>query len=123
MRTVTGIANIKDEFRKGKLICGDLRGLKNKFELTRKFGLPQLQTFFHASGGNGGERMELIAELYEEGNSDIYSTIYAFTMSDLVDQIKDETGKYEAHLVCLIWNKERTESKRRNISEFIYTNK
>jgi hypothetical protein len=119
MNKVIGLENLKDEFRKAKLKCGDLRGLKNAFALSTKFNVPGLQTFFYKMGGNGGERMELTADCYglnDQGN------VYAYTMKGLINDIKNETGDFEVHLICLVWNKSRNDAKRKEISEFIYSN-
>lgn len=117
---IIGIEALKDEFRKAKLKCGDMRGLKNSFELSEKFGIPALQTFFYKMGGNGGQRMELTADCYSIESS---LSIYAYTMTQLVEEIKNETEAYEVNLICLVWNKKRTDADRKTISTFIYSNK
>ena len=119
METVIGIENLKDKFRLAKLKCGDLRGLKNSFALTEKFGLPALQTFYFKAGGNGDERMELVADCY--GNEK-QGDIYAYNMGDLVNDIKKEIGEFEVHLTCLKWNKERTDADRKDVLVFNYKN-
>lgn len=119
-RIVIGLDNLKDEFRIAKLKCGDLRGLKNAFELSRKFNIPQLQTYFFKSGGSGSERMELVADCYAE-NSD--RLIFAYTMGDLIEQMKDETESYDVHLICQAWDKSRNNANRKEVSNFSYRNK
>lgn len=120
METIIGINALKDEFRKGKLRCGDLRGLRNRFELSAKFGVAALQTYFYSNVGSGNERMELTADCYAlDGQCDVH----AYTMSGLVDDIKTEPGLFEVHLICLKWNKYRTDADRKEISIFLYKNK
>ena len=117
MKEVIGIENLKNEFRKAKLICGDLRGLKNRFALSAELGVSSLQTFYHSVGGNGKIRMELTADCYSTSSD---RCIYEYTMSGLVEEIKDETESFEVHLICLEWNKQRSDAKRREVSQFIY---
>ena len=120
MSTIIGIANLKDAFRKAKLQCGDLRGMKNSFALSAKFNIPALQTYFFRMGGNGDERMELTADCYgQNGQGDIF----AYTMGGLVKDIKDEKGEFEVNLICLKWNKARNDADRKTISTFLYKNK
>lgn len=121
MKTVIGLNNLKDKFREAKLRCGDMRGFKsgNRFELTIKFNLPALQTFFFISGGNGDERMELTADCYEEGGS---REIHAYTMGGLIEDMKGETCTYDVQLICLVWNKERNDAKRKTVLQFYYKN-
>lgn len=120
MRTVIGLENLKNEFRKAKLSCGDLRGLKNRFSLSEKLGINSFQTYYYSVGGNGGERMELTADCYGLNKQ---GDIYAYTMKDLIDDIKEEIGEFEINLVCLKWNKQRTDADRKTIETFLYKNK
>jgi hypothetical protein len=120
MSVVIGIEALKDKFRAAKLKCGDLRGLKNKFELSEKLGIPALQTYYYASGGNGGERAELTADCYSEESD---RTIHAYTMKGLVEDIRAESETYEVNLICLMWNKQRTDANRKTIDTFLYKNK
>ncbi len=119
METVIGIENLKNQFRKAKLMCGDLRGLKNSFSLSEKLGVPALQTWFFKSGGNGEERMELTADCYMVNGT---ISIHAYTMKGLIEDMKNETELYEVYLVCLKWNKHRTDADRRTVLEFLYKN-
>lgn len=120
METIIGIEKLKDEFRKAKLKCGDLRGLKNAFRLSEKFNVPALQTFYYKSGGNGEKRMELVADCYSLESS---LSIHAYTMKELIQEIKNETEEYEVNLTCLEWNKYRNDAERKTISLFKYKNK
>lgn len=119
MEKVIGIENLKDQFRRAKIMCGDLRGLKNRFELSEKFGIDPMQTYFYATASSE-ERAELTADCY--GN-DGQGNIHDYTMSGLVEQMKNETGEFEVNLVCLVWNKYRTDAKRKTVSTFLYSNK
>lgn len=120
MNQVTGIENLKDQFRKAKLICGDFRGLKNRWSLSEKFGIPMLQTLFYSVGGGNfeGVRMELTADCYHE--SEI--SRHAFTMKGLVEEMKDADGVWDVRLICLVWNKHRTDADRKEILLFEYSN-
>lgn len=122
MSRIVGIENLKDQFRKAKLMCGDFRGLKNRFALSEKFNIPGLQTYFYSVGGGNqeGQRMELVADCYQQGESD--RAIYAYTMNGLVEDMRDEEGVWDVNLICLTWNKERTDAKRKDVLIFEYSN-
>jgi hypothetical protein len=116
---VIGLNQLKDKFRLAKLKCGDLRGLKNAFGLSERLGVPALQTYYFKAGGNGEIRMELVADCHR---LDKKGTIYAYTMKELIEDIKNEPGQWEINLVCNEWNKHRTDAERKDILTFIYSN-
>lgn len=62
-KSIIGLENIKDEFRKLKLKFGDFRGLKNKFELAEKFEINTLQIFYYS---NIPQKNEITATIYIE---------------------------------------------------------
>lgn len=112
MKTVIGLNNLKDEFRKAKIQCGDLRGLKNKFELSERFGINPMQTYFFATSSNGGERYELVVE----------GDVNSYTLKELIQDVKGLNKPIEISFVCLTWNKLRTDAKRKTIIEITYSN-
>jgi hypothetical protein len=117
---VTGLNALKDKFRLAKLKCGDLRGLKNRFSLSEKLGVATLQTYFYSTGGNGDTRAELTADCYSVESD---RCIHEYTMGGLIEEMKGETELYEVHLICLMWDKERTDAERKDIDTFLYKNK
>lgn len=119
METITGIKNLKDQFRKAKLMCGDLRGLKNRFALSEKFNIAALHTYFY-SARKIDERIELTADCY---GLDGQGNVYAYTMQGLVEDMKDMSGSFEVHLIALEWNKKRTDANRKEVLQFNYSNK
>ncbi len=116
---VIGIEELKNRFRRAKLKCGDLRGLKNAFALSTKLGVPAIGTYLYKSGLNGEKRAELTADCYSQTSD---RSIHAYTMGGLVEDIKDETEVYEITLVCLLWNKQRCDAERKDIDSFTYSN-
>lgn len=120
METIIGIENLKDQYRKAKLMCGDLRGLKNRFDLSEKLGINSLQTYYNSVSTHGGERFELVANCTEQGTG---SNVNEYTMKDLIEPMKKWPGVYEVELECLTWNKRRTDARRRTVLNFIFKNK
>jgi len=116
---VIGIPALKDKYRQAKLMCGDLRGLKNRFSLSEKLNVPALQTYYFSCGGHGDTRAELVADCYgDEGG-----LIYEYTMSGLVEALKGDSESYEINLICLTWNKARSDAERKTVMTFKYKNK
>lgn len=119
METITTLKALKDEFRKAKLKSGDLRGLKNRFSLSKRLGIAALHTFYVSVAPNEGKRVELVADCYEQDGT---GTIYAYTMKDLIEEIKDTNVTFEINLIALIWNKARTDAERKEVSRFLFKN-
>lgn len=119
MKQVIGIESLKDEWRIAKLKSGDLRGLKNRFALSKRLGINQMHTWFHAVGGNGKERIEVYAEVYIDGQD----CGWQYSLKDLLVTIDNPEGPVVIQLCAARWNKERTDATRTTITpEFLYKN-
>lgn len=121
VKTIVGLEALKDEFRRAKLKAGDMRGLKNAFQLSERLGVSTLQTFFYKAGGGnfGGTRAEVYADFCRKGDS---STSWAYSMKDLVEEIRaDKANEFEVTFYVATWNRDRTDAERKRISEdFIF---
>lgn len=121
METITGIKNLQDEWRKLKLKVGDLRGMKNRFNISQKLGVPALQTFFYSMGGNGKERMEVWADISYDENSTGWRV---YNMKDLLQEVKEAKEKNHSCLYIQLgyikWNEHRTDGDHINGKEFIF---
>ncbi len=107
METITGVENLKDEWRKTKIKYGDLRGLSNRFALSEKFGINPMQTYFYSAGGNGKVRIEVWADIYTNGKGGFRN----YSIKELVKEVTDIT---EGEITIIFgynkWNEHRTDS-------------
>jgi len=119
MKTITTIEALKDEFRKVKLQVGDLRGLKNRFELSERLGIAGLHTFYYSMGGNGKERSEVYADITPKGQK---SSFWSYSMKEMLIDIENCCeNEFEIQMCNARWNSERNEAKRSDIGfPFIY---
>lgn len=117
MDTLKNIEAVRDEYRKAKLQCGDLKGLKNRFQLANRLGIEPLHTYYVSVSP---QRTEVTASIYSPAKKAFIA--HAYTMKGLIDELKDlESGEYEITLECCTWNKEKTDADRKTIKEFGYT--
>jgi hypothetical protein len=119
-KTIKGIENLKDEFRRAKLIVGDLRGLKNRFQLAQRLGINQLQTYFYAAGGNGENRMEVYADItplpQKEGK--VQYSFWSYSIKEMVEEIRTSYEvEFEIDFYYCKWNKKRTDADRIRIGQ------
>lgn len=123
MKTIQGIENLKDEFRKAKIIHGDFRGLKNKFALTERFEIDPMQTFFFAAGGARGRFGEDIGKVeiigYISENDDDFG-FCEYTMKDFVKEVKKYTCPLYITFEVLKWNKGGTDRNSNYLETFQY---
>jgi hypothetical protein len=116
METIIGIEALKDEYRKAKLKTGDLRGLKNRFALSKRLGINQMQTWYYSVSGNGDKRAEVYADVYRDGDS----IGWYYSLKDLIESLGGP-GEITISIEVAMWNKERTDADRTTvIPEFIF---
>lgn len=122
METITGIAALKDEWRKTKIKIGCSQGFKNAFALSEKFGINPLQTFFYKNGGWAGEKIEMHYELQYYEGGDWRPVGSGYTMAELVTEAKKHDYRNELHVnfTSVKWNKQRSDADRNTVNEFIF---
>ena len=119
-RIVRGLENLKDEFRKAKLNCGDLRGLKNRFQISERLGVNQLQTFFFAAGGGDGLPTEIEVEI---ARNKYDSGFHEYSMKDMVSEVKNRNDRMYITLHARTYtSKHKTDSNSKTVAEFYYRN-
>ena len=118
-RVIVGVENLKDEFRKYKLKTGDLKGLKNKFALSERLGIPALSTFFYLAGGNGKKKPEVYADIQAKSWT---NSFWVYSMKELIEEIESvEDNEFEIQLCLAMWNEHRTDADRSNLTQpFIF---
>jgi len=123
MKLITGIDNLKKQYRKAKVMCGDFRGIKNKFEFDNIIN--PMETMFMAMGGMKGRigqdigKVEVITEVYEHEDS---AGWVEYNMADFIKNIKTYTGKVRVEFTCNEWNKKGTDRDTRTLFEIEYVN-
>ncbi len=123
MKKVIGISALKKEYRKAKIMCGDFRGIKNKFEFDDTIN--PMETMFMAMGGAKGRigdevgKVEVITEVYEDGNSSGWTEC---NMKDFLKNIKTYSNPVIVEFTCNEWNKLGTDRNTRILFEIEYKN-
>jgi hypothetical protein len=109
MKIVIGIEALKDEFRKAKIVQGDFRGLKNKFQLGARFGVPGLQTYYQSA-------VKEFSEVYADVYSNDQEVGSCFTMKDLIKEVEELSpgNQITVQLRVIKWNRQRTDADRRD---------
>lgn len=120
-KVIVGYELLKDEFRKAKVKVGDLRGLKNAFQLAAKFGLNEMEVAFFKCGGLAGLRMEVYASIMPVGSTSL-SSYWCYSMRDMIEELKSNSeNEFEIEIYYCKWNKERTDADRIRVTqEFIF---
>lgn len=117
MKQVVGIKNLTDEFRRAKIIAGDLRGLKNAITLSERLGVNAMQTLFFMAGGNGGYKIEVYADITRDGEE---NSSWSYSMKDMVEEIEFEkkhgANKFEIIFYYCKWNKKGTDCDRLKVN-------
>ena len=117
METIIGYDNLKDEYLKAKLECGDFRGLSNKFELAQKFNINPLQIYFNSCTSTD-LRFEMIPEIAYEENENGFCE---YNMKNFFRELKfEDRNTFYITFTCLKWNKYRTDADRKTIKEFCF---
>lgn len=117
-KVIVGIENLKDEFRRAKLKVGDLRGLKNRFDLSKRLGVAPLHTFFFSMGGNGKERCEVYAEITPIGKD---TSLTVYSIKEMVEEINGwNENEFEVQFCNARWNQHRTDANRSNLEVFTF---
>lgn len=123
MKTIKGINELKKEYRKAKIMCGDFRGIKNRFEFNGEIN--PMQTLFYSFGGSSGKhgqdvgKIELITEVFENENSNGWTE---YNLADFIKNIKTYTQPVRVESICNEWNKKGTERDTRTLFEIEYIN-
>jgi hypothetical protein len=121
MKQINKISDLKKEYRRAKILCGDFRGIKNKFEFSDDIN--PMETMFYAMGGSRGRlgqdigKVEVITEVYEDENS---SGWIEYNMSDFLNNIKTYSKPVRIEFTCNEWNKKGTDRDTRTLFEIEY---
>ena len=125
METIIGAENLRDEYRKAKLKNGDLRGLKNKFELAAKFGIPEMQIAFYSMGGARGRigdgdisKVEIEFQLSNSTNDYLGNGYTLKELNDCIENLNGEVDGFEGYFSAVKWNKYGTDASREVVTIF-----
>lgn len=121
MKTVIGIKALKDEYLKAKLNSGDLRGLKNRFELASKYGIDEMKIMYLSAGGKGyNSEGKCELEITVAENEDDLNGYPVWNWKDLKTGVEKKSNCY-IEIKCNLWNKYNTDvNERKPIAEFYY---
>ena len=123
MKQITGIKELKKEYRRAKIMCGDFRGIKNKFEFSDDIN--PIGTMFMAMGGAKGRigqdigKVEVITEVFENEDS---AGWVEYNMADFLKNVKTYSEPIRIEFSCNEWNKSGTDRDSRILFEIEYTN-
>lgn len=123
MKQVTGIKELKKEYRRAKIMCGDFRGIKDKFEFSEDIN--PMETMFYAMGGGKGRigqevgKVEVITEVFEHEDSAGWTE---YNMADFLKNIKTYNKIVRIEFTCNEWNKKGTDRDSRTLFEIEYIN-
>lgn len=115
MKMIKGIENLKDEWRKAKIACGDFRGLSNRFELAERFKINPTQILFDSVSKINSK--EITGEIRSAFDYEVGESVY--NLSGLIEAIKQASDtKFEICIYCLTWNKYHTDADSKTVLEF-----
>jgi hypothetical protein len=122
---IQGIENLKNQYRKAKVMAGDYRGIKNRFKIAEDNGMNATKILFESLGGMKGRigqdigLVEVITEVYENEDS-VGDTFYR--MADFLKDIKTYAGQVRIVFTCNEWNKTGTDRDTKDLFEIEYIN-